>query len=125
MNACTSTRSTPCCFAIFNSAYKCACCECTPPSETSPNKCNRRPPVRACFMAATSVGSEKKSPFWQTDERPAGMDEGIGIVPQKTIVNRLAGKGDRIGVDFGAVSPAIEDDENERFRTGHKSAFSS
>ena len=38
--------------------------ECTPPSESSPNRCKRRPPLRAFFIAPSKAGFEKSSPFW-------------------------------------------------------------
>jgi hypothetical protein len=51
------------------------------------------------------------------------MNQRVGILTQQPIVSRLAGKGDGVGLGFGAVSPAVEDDENEWFRTRHKCSF--
>jgi len=61
----------------------------------------------------------------QPDKRPAGMDERIGIFAQQPVIRRLAREGDGVGLGFSPVSPAVEDDENEWFGTGHKFAFSS
>ncbi len=56
----------------------------------------------------------------QPDERAAGVNQRVGILAQQAVVGRLAGQRDGVGLGFGAVSPAVEDDENERFGTGHK-----
>src|SRR5581483_5152019 len=58
-------------------------------------------------------------PVRQPHEFPAGVNQGVGIFAQQTVVSRLARQRNRVGVGFGAVSPAIEDDENQRFRTSH------
>ncbi len=58
-------------------------------------------------------------PLGQADERPAGVDQRVGIFAQQAVVGRLARQRDGVGLGFGAVSPAIEDDENERFGTRH------
>ena len=63
--------------------------------------------------------------FRQPDKRPAGMNQRIRILAQQPVICRLACQCDRIGLGFGSVSPAIEDDENERFGTRHKIAFGS
>src|ERR1700678_2742210 len=62
-------------------------------------------------------------PLGQADEGPAGVNESVGILAQQPIVNRLARESDGVGFRFGAVSPAVEDDENEWFRTRHKCSF--
>src|SRR5580704_11223551 len=59
-------------------------------------------------------------PFGQADKRSTGMDESVGIFAQQAVVGRLAGQRDRVGLGFGAIAPAVEDDEDEWFRTGHK-----
>ena len=59
-------------------------------------------------------------PFGQSNERAAGMDQRIGIFAQHAVIRRLARERDGVGLGFGAVSPAVEDDEDERFRTGHR-----
>ena len=56
-------------------------------------------------------------PFGQADERPAGMNQRVGILAQQAVIGGLAGERDGVGFGFGAVSPAVEDDENEWFRT--------
>ena len=63
--------------------------------------------------------------FGQPDKRAAGVNQRVGILAQQAVVGWLARERDGIGFGFGAISPAVEDDENERFRTGHKFAFSS
>ena len=57
--------------------------------------------------------------FGQADKRAAGVNQRVGIFAQQAVINRLARKGDGIGFGFGAVTPAVEDDENEWFRTRH------
>src|SRR5579884_4255942 len=49
----------------------------------------------------------------QADKRTAGMDESVGILPQQPVVGRLARKSDGIGLGFGPISPAIENDQYE------------
>src|SRR5260370_31603562 len=58
-------------------------------------------------------------PFWQADERSAGMDERVGIFAQQAVIGGLARERDGIGFGLSAVSPAVEDDEDEWFRTSH------
>src|SRR5579863_635556 len=53
----------------------------------------------------------------EADKRAAGLDERVGIVAQKAVVCGLAGERDRIGFGLGAIAPAVEDDEDERFGT--------
>ncbi len=62
-------------------------------------------------------------PFRKADEGPAGMDERVGIFAQQAVVGGLAGECDGVGFGFGAVTPAVEDDENERFWMGHECGF--
>ncbi len=57
--------------------------------------------------------------FGQADERAAGVDERVGILAQQAVVGGLAGECDGVGFGFGAVAPAVEDDEDQRFRTCH------
>src|SRR5258708_39177923 len=61
----------------------------------------------------------------QSNKRTAGVDERVGILAQHAVVNRLARKGDGVGLGFGTISPAVEDDEDERFGMRHRSASSS
>src|ERR1700693_304495 len=61
--------------------------------------------------------------FRQADERSAGMNERVRILTEQAIVSRLARESDGIGLGLGAVSPAVEDDENEWFGTRHKCGF--
>ena len=62
-------------------------------------------------------------PFRQAHERPAGMNEGIGIFAQQPVVGRLAREGDGVGFGFGSVSPAVENRKNKWFRTRHEISF--
>src|SRR5260370_37544414 len=64
-------------------------------------------------------------PLGQSDKRPAGMNERVGILPQQAVVGRLTGKSNGVGFGFGSVSPAVENGENKWFGTGHKEASSS
>ena len=57
----------------------------------------------------------------ESDVVAAGLNQGIGIFAQQPIVRGLAGQGNGVGLGFGAVSPAIEDDEHKWFGTGHRS----
>src|SRR5258708_6897865 len=57
--------------------------------------------------------------FRKADERSAGMNERVGIFAQQPVVSGLARQRDCVGFGLGAVSPAVEDDEDERFGTGH------
>ncbi len=54
----------------------------------------------------------------QADELAAGVDEGIGIFAQQAVVGGLVGQSDGVGLGLGAVSPAVEDDEDQGFGTG-------
>src|ERR1700730_10348695 len=56
----------------------------------------------------------------QPDVWAAGMNERIGRLAEQMVVGGLAGESNCIGFGFGAVTPAIEDDQNKRFRTRHK-----
>src|SRR5438270_10060671 len=60
----------------------------------------------------------------QADVSPAGMDQRVGIFAQQAVVNRFASQRDGVGFGFGAISPAVEDDENQRFWMGHRSKSS-
>src|SRR5437667_9431344 len=58
----------------------------------------------------------------QADVLPAGMNQRVGVLAQQAVVCGLAGEGDGISFGFGAVSPAIEDDEDEGFGVGQASS---
>src|SRR5580692_11882207 len=61
----------------------------------------------------------------QADVRAAGVNQSVGILAEKAVVGGLASQRDGIGFGFSAVSPSIENDEDEWFGTGHRlSAFS-
>ena len=51
-------------------------------------------------------------PFGQADRRPAGLNQRVGIFAQQAVVVGLARERDGVGFGFGAVSPAVEDDED-------------
>ncbi len=51
----------------------------------------------------------------QADEVVAGAEEGVGEVAQERVVDGLAGEGDCVAVGVGAVAPAVENCENDRF----------
>src|SRR6185437_852559 len=55
----------------------------------------------------------------ETYERAAGMDQGVRIFAQQTVISWLAGQCDCIGFGFGSITPAVKNDKNERFRTRH------
>ncbi len=59
-------------------------------------------------------------PIGQANVFAAGLNQGVGIIAQQAVIIRLAGQRNGIGLGFGAVSPAIEDDKNEWFGTGHR-----
>src|SRR5215467_11921979 len=58
-------------------------------------------------------------PLGQPNVGTAGLNEGIGILAQQAVVGRLACQRDGIGFGLGPITPAVEDDEDERFRAGH------
>ncbi len=55
----------------------------------------------------------------EADEVVAGADEGVGVVAEESVVGGLARKGDGVGVGFGAVSPAVEDGQDDRWFGSH------
>ncbi len=59
----------------------------------------------------------------QADVRATGLNQRVGILAQQAVVSGLAGKRDCVGFGFGAISPAVEDDEDERFESSHKCSF--
>src|SRR3981081_3055322 len=56
----------------------------------------------------------------QTDVWATGMNERIGILAGQTVVSGLTGESDRVGRGFGAITPAVKNDQNEWFRPRHK-----
>src|SRR5207237_913011 len=59
----------------------------------------------------------------QTDVRSARVYQCVGVCAQQAIVCRLSGECDGVGFGFGTITPAVEDGQNEWFRTRHKSAL--
>ena len=55
----------------------------------------------------------------QADIFAAGVNQSVGIFAQQSIIGWLARQSDRVGVSFGAISPAVEDDEYQGFGTSH------
>ena len=55
---------------------------------------------------------------WEADEVIAGVEEGVGVLGEETVVNGLAGEGDGVSECFGAVAPAVKDGEYDGFRHG-------
>src|SRR5438270_5043371 len=51
---------------------------------------------------------------WKANMAAAGVHQRIREVEQQKVIGRLARERDRIRFGFGAVSPAIQNDENER-----------
>src|SRR5581483_1756501 len=64
-------------------------------------------------------------PFRQANVGTAGVDQRIGIFAQQAVVSGLSRQRNGIGVGFRAVSPTIEDDEDEWFWTRHRLLASS
>ncbi len=56
-------------------------------------------------------------PGRQSDEASAGVDQRVGKFGQQLVVVRLARQRDGVSVGRRSVAPAIEDDEDERFRS--------
>src|SRR6266853_310605 len=56
-------------------------------------------------------------PLGQSDGGSARLNERVGIFTQETIIGWLVRHRDRIGLGFGTVSPAVENDEDKRFGT--------
>ena len=56
--------------------------------------------------------------FRQPNVRATGVNQGVGILAQQAVISRLARERDGVGFGFGAVSPAVEDGQNKRFRSG-------
>ncbi len=55
----------------------------------------------------------------KSDVGAAGLNQGVGILAQKAVVGGLASERDGVGFGLGAIAPAVEDDEDEWFGTGH------
>ena len=62
--------------------------------------------------------------FGQADERAGGMNQRIGKIFQQAIVIGLAREGDGVAFGFGAVSPAVENGQDDWFGSfGHIHSF--
>ena len=62
-------------------------------------------------------------PLRQPNVWSAGMNQGVGVLAKQAVVGRFTRQRDRVGFGFGAISPAIKNDQNKRFRTRHKISF--
>src|SRR5208282_504656 len=62
-------------------------------------------------------------PLGEANKWSAGMNQRVGILAQQAVVSRFARQGNGVSLGFGAVSPAVEDNEDEWFRTGHGSCY--
>lgn len=49
----------------------------------------------------------------EADEVFAGAEEGVGEVAEESVVGGLAGLGDGVAVGLGAVTPSVEDGEDD------------
>ena len=56
-------------------------------------------------------------PVRQADVVAAGLNQRVGIFPQQAVIDWFAGHSDGIGFGFGTISPAVKDDQDERFWT--------
>ena len=56
----------------------------------------------------------------EADEVLGGAEEGVGVLAEEFVVGWFTGLGDGVAVGFGAVTPAVEDGEDDRF--GHASS---
>lgn len=52
-------------------------------------------------------------PVGEADEVFAGAEEGIGVVAEERVVGGLAGLGNGVAVGLGAVTPSVEDGEDD------------
>ncbi len=141
------TRSTCCSRAIRSSAYRCCMCECTPPSLSRPEQVQvaRAAPlhrleqqrllekfaVRDHQVDARDVHVDDAArahvhvahfavahlSFGQADERPGRLDQRVGKILEQAVVIRLPREGNRVALGFGAVAPAVEHGQNNRFRS--------
>jgi hypothetical protein len=55
--------------------------------------------------------------FRQTYIWTTRVNQRVGIFPQQTVVRWLSSQGNRVRLGFGTISPAVENDKNQRFRT--------
>src|SRR5579863_270688 len=63
-------------------------------------------------------------PLGQADERSTCVNQRVGILAQQAVVSGLACQSDGVGLGFGAVSPAVENDQDEGFGSRHSSPWS-
>ena len=56
-------------------------------------------------------------PLGQADGRPGGVDQRVGKFGEQPVVIGLAREGDGVAFGFGAIAPAVEHGQDDRFRT--------
>ena len=74
----------------------------------------------ACANVEVADFAVAHLPGGQADKASAGMDQGVGKLGQQAIVVRLPRQRNRIGRGRRSITPAIEDDEDERTRWIHE-----
>src|SRR6266550_846710 len=62
-------------------------------------------------------------PVGQAHIFPTGMDKRVGIFAEQAIVGRLLRHRDRVGFRLGSVTPAVKNNENQWFGTGHSGGY--
>ena len=58
-------------------------------------------------------------PVRQSDEAPAGVNQRVRILGEQLVIVRLARQRNGVGIRRRSITPAIEDDQNERFGLQH------
>src|SRR5271156_2010619 len=51
-------------------------------------------------------------PLGQPDKKSAGMNQSVGIFAKQAVVVGLARQRNSVGLGLGAITPAVEDDED-------------
>ena len=54
-------------------------------------------------------------PVGEADVVLAGADEGVGVGAEEVVVGGFTGESDGVSIGLGAVTPAVEDGEDDRF----------
>ena len=122
-------------------------CECTPPSLRRPSRCRLRARPRSmastssgCLknsplaiitsMRVMSMWMMRPAPMfmWPTSllpicpsgkptEGPERLNQRIGKILQQAVVIRFSREGNRVALGFGAIAPAVEYSQYNRFRS--------
>ena len=56
-------------------------------------------------------------PFGQADGGPGRLDQRVGKILQQAVVIRFAREGNGVALGFGAIAPAVEHGQYNRFRS--------